>query len=75
MSKSMLGAHKISPSIELLPSIIFIGMFSLNIAFFLYKLMIFGSSDCAFDLRLNVGNDDFVSYFILRVVGFISLFN
>ncbi|CAK8543855.1 unnamed protein product [Lathyrus sativus] len=71
MSRSIMGAHKISQSLELLALTIFIGMLGLNIVFLVE--MIFGNSDWAADLRWNVGNGVSVSYAILLIAGFMSL--
>ncbi|CAL5194044.1 unnamed protein product [Lathyrus oleraceus] len=71
MSRSIMGAHKISQSLELLALTIFIGMLGLNIVFLVE--MIFGNSDWAADLRWNVGNGVSVSYAILLITGFMSL--
>ncbi|CAI8614600.1 unnamed protein product [Vicia faba] len=71
MSRSIMGAHKISQSLELLALTIFIGMLGLNIVFLVE--MIFGNSDWAADLRWNVGNGMSVSYAILLIAGFMSL--
>ncbi|KAK2364125.1 metal transporter Nramp6 [Trifolium repens] len=71
MSRSIMGAHKISQPVELLALVIFIGMLGLNIIFLVE--MIFGNSDWAADLRWNVGNGVSVSYSILLIAGLISL--
>jgi ethylene-insensitive protein 2 len=54
MSRSIMGAHKISQIVELLALIIFLEMLGTNIIFLVE--MIFGNSDWAGDLRWNVGN-------------------
>lgn len=71
MSRSIMGAHKISQSLELLALVIFIGMLGLNIVFLVE--MIFGNSDWAGDLRWNVGNGVSASYSVLLFAGFMSL--
>ncbi|KAK7337073.1 hypothetical protein VNO77_17632 [Canavalia gladiata] len=72
MSRSIMGVHKISPYLELLALIIFIGMLGLNIVFVVE--MIFGNSDWAGDLRWNVGSGVSVSYLVLLTAAFASLF-
>ncbi|AES66110.2 natural resistance associated macrophage protein [Medicago truncatula] len=70
-SRSVMGAHKISQSMELLALTIFLGMLGLNIIFLVE--MIFGHSDWAADLRWNVGNGVSVSFSVLLIAGFLSI--
>ncbi|KAG5043766.1 hypothetical protein JHK87_007681 [Glycine soja] len=70
-SRSIMGVHKISQFLELLASIIFIGMLGLNIVFVVE--MIFGNSDWASDLRWNVGSGVSVSYLVLLTAAITSL--
>jgi ethylene-insensitive protein 2 len=71
MSKSIMCAHKISQSLEILALTIFLGMLSLNIIFLVE--MIFGNSDWVGDLRWNVGNGVSISYSVLLITGFVSI--
>ncbi|KAI4300285.1 hypothetical protein L6164_033681 [Bauhinia variegata] len=64
-SRSIMGIHKITPFMEFLALIIFIGMLGLNIVFMVE--MIFGGSDWVGNLRWNVGNGVSSSYVVLLI--------
>lgn len=71
LSRSIMGAHKVSQSMELLALTIFLGVLGMNIIFLVE--MIFGSSDWAVDLRWNLGNGVSVLFSVLLIAGFLSI--
>ncbi|XP_057983077.1 ethylene-insensitive protein 2.2 [Malania oleifera] len=65
-SSSVMGMHKISPFVEFLALITFIGMVGLKIIFVVE--MVFGNSDWVGNLRWTMGNNTYVPYIALLVV-------
>ncbi|XP_047316521.1 ethylene-insensitive protein 2 [Impatiens glandulifera] len=70
-SRSIMGANKISPGVEFLVLVTFVGMLGLKIIFLVE--MIFGNSDWVGNLRWNIGSNAFASYTILLVAACMSL--
>ncbi|XP_019152054.1 PREDICTED: ethylene-insensitive protein 2-like isoform X2 [Ipomoea nil] len=70
-SRSIMGAHKISPLSELLSLGTFFGMLGLKIVF--VTEMVFGNSEWVSYLKWNIGSSVSVPYIVLLVAAFSSL--
>ncbi|XP_052173506.1 ethylene-insensitive protein 2-like isoform X2 [Diospyros lotus] len=71
-SRSVMGVYKISQFVEFLGVIMFIGILGLKIIFLIE--MIFGNSDWVGNFRWNGGSMMSVSYIVLLITAFTSLF-
>ncbi|XP_074280379.1 ethylene-insensitive protein 2.1-like isoform X2 [Silene latifolia] len=71
-SRAIMGLHKISPVLEFLVLLTFMGMLGLELTFVVE--MIFGESDWVGNLRWSIDNGTSMSYILLLVTVFISLF-
>ncbi|KAH9604820.1 hypothetical protein KSS87_013912 [Heliosperma pusillum] len=70
--RAIMGLHKISPVLEFLVLLTFMGMLGLELTFAVE--MIFGESDWVGNLRWSIDNGTSMSYILLLVTVFISLF-
>ncbi|XP_074280380.1 ethylene-insensitive protein 2.1-like [Silene latifolia] len=70
--RTIMGLHKISPVLEFVVLLIFMGMLGLELTFVVE--MIFGESDWVGNLRWSIDNGTSISYILLLVTVFISFF-
>ncbi|XP_039068316.1 ethylene-insensitive protein 2-like isoform X1 [Hibiscus syriacus] len=71
-SRPIMGVYKVSPIVEFLSLVTFMGMLGLKMIFIVE--MIFGSSDWASNLRLNAGISMSVSFVVLLATACASFF-
>ncbi|KAK9740719.1 hypothetical protein RND81_03G055300 [Saponaria officinalis] len=70
--RSIMGLQKISPVLEFVVLLTFMGMLGLELIFVVE--MLFGESDWVGNLRWSIGNGTSMSYNLLLITVFISLF-